>query len=158
VRSDFVVLTQNRAVRVWRATRGWTSRWPARSAGWRCAGCPSWSGSAACRHFSCPGSSHELVPGLLQTAGYARALIRAGHPELDEDEIGRRVELRMVRQSLLTRAADPPTLQVVVNEAALRWPVGYRLALYTVSRPLLSARASSGPVPGVKRYGPQICR
>jgi len=66
----------------------------------------------------------ELVPGLLQTAGYAHALIRAGHPELDDDEIGRRVDLRVARQSLLTRAVDPPTLQVVLNEAALRWPVG----------------------------------
>jgi transcriptional regulator with XRE-family HTH domain len=66
----------------------------------------------------------ELVPGLLQTADYARALIRAGHPELDEDEIGRRVELRVARQSLLTRAVNPPTLHVVLNEAVLRWPVG----------------------------------
>ena len=66
----------------------------------------------------------ELVPGLLQTADYARALIRSGHPELDEDEITRRVELRVARQSLLTRAVNPSTLHVVLNEAALRWPVG----------------------------------
>jgi transcriptional regulator with XRE-family HTH domain len=66
----------------------------------------------------------DLIPGLLQTPGYASTMIRAGHPELDEGEIGRRVELRMARQSLLTRAVDPPTLQVVLGETILKRSIG----------------------------------
>lgn len=68
----------------------------------------------------------ELVPGLLQTADYARTLIRKGHPELDDDEIDRRVQLRVARQSLLTRVVNPPTLQVVLDDAVLQRPVAAR--------------------------------
>lgn len=66
----------------------------------------------------------ELVPGLLQTPGYARTLIRAGHPEMGDEEIARRVQLRMARQSLLTRVTSAPMLNVVLNEAIVRRPVG----------------------------------
>jgi len=66
----------------------------------------------------------DLIPGLLQTADYARTMIRAGHPELDDDEITRRVDLRMARQSVLTRAVDPPTLQVVLGETILKRSIG----------------------------------
>ena len=37
----------------------------------------------------------ELVPGLLQTEGYARAVIGAGKPGTDAEEIDRRVQLRI---------------------------------------------------------------
>jgi len=66
----------------------------------------------------------ELVPGLLQTAGYAHTLIRADNPGLDDEEIARRVELRMARQSVLTRAVNPPTLQVVLGETILQRSIG----------------------------------
>jgi transcriptional regulator with XRE-family HTH domain len=66
----------------------------------------------------------ELVPGLLQTPDYAHTLIRADNPELDEEEITRRVELRMARQSVLTRAVNPPTLQVVLGETILQRSIG----------------------------------
>jgi transcriptional regulator with XRE-family HTH domain len=66
----------------------------------------------------------ELVPGLLQTEEYARAIIRAGNPDEDENEIGRRVRLRIARQALLARATEPPTLRVVLNEAVLRRTTG----------------------------------
>lgn len=66
----------------------------------------------------------ELVPGLLQTEDYARTLIRADNPSDDEEEIERRVRLRIARQSLITRATNAPELQVVVNESILRRPVG----------------------------------
>jgi hypothetical protein len=68
----------------------------------------------------------ELVPGLLQTPDYARTLIRTDNPDLDSDEIERRVQLRIARQSLLTRATEPPELNVVLNEAIIRRPVGSR--------------------------------
>jgi transcriptional regulator with XRE-family HTH domain len=66
----------------------------------------------------------ELVPGLLQTDDYARTLIRSDNPTLDEEEIERRVQLRIARQSLITRVTNPPRLEVVVNESILRRPVG----------------------------------
>jgi transcriptional regulator with XRE-family HTH domain len=66
----------------------------------------------------------ELVPGLLQTAEYARTLIRADNPGVDDDEIERRVQLRIARQSLITRVTAPPELHVVLNESILRRPVG----------------------------------
>lgn len=64
----------------------------------------------------------QLIPGLLQTADYARTIIRAEHPDAPTDEVDRRVELRMRRQ----RNENPPRLWVVLDEAALRRPVGGR--------------------------------
>lgn len=66
----------------------------------------------------------ELVPGLFQTEDYARTLIKADHPEESDEEIDRRVSLRVARQALVRRPIDPPTLQVALNESVLRRPVG----------------------------------
>jgi len=65
----------------------------------------------------------ELIHGLLQTADYARAVIRAGRPGDTAEQVDRRVELRMTRQQILDRE-DPPRLRVIVNEAAVRRVVG----------------------------------
>jgi transcriptional regulator with XRE-family HTH domain len=65
----------------------------------------------------------QFVPGLLQTGDYARAVTMLGHPDASAEEIERRVTLRMTRQRLIT-AEDPPHLWAVVDEAALRRPVG----------------------------------
>jgi hypothetical protein len=65
----------------------------------------------------------QFVPGLLQTPAYAEAVIRLGHPISSPEAIKRRVELRMTRQELLTRPGAPK-LWVVVDEAALRRPLG----------------------------------
>ncbi len=66
----------------------------------------------------------ELVPGLFQTAAYARAVLGASPTGVEPDELERRVLLRMQRQSLITRTTDPARLDVVLNEAVLRRPVG----------------------------------
>jgi transcriptional regulator with XRE-family HTH domain len=67
----------------------------------------------------------ELVPGLLQTADYARAAIRTGRPADTSKEIDRRTEVRLERQEALTRTSPPPPkLSVVLNEAVLARPVG----------------------------------
>ena len=66
----------------------------------------------------------QFVPGLLQTDDYMRAVIHDASLESSE-EVGRRVRLRMARQTLLTRE-HPPRLWAVVDEAALRRPVGGR--------------------------------
>ena len=64
----------------------------------------------------------QLVPGLLQTEDYMRAVIGA-HLDEPPEEAERRVALRMARQALLTRP-DGPRLWAVIDEAALRRPVG----------------------------------
>ena len=63
-------------------------------------------------------------PGILQTEGYARTLIEADNPDMGEEEISRRVHVRMARQPLIRRATAPVQLQVALNEAILRRPVG----------------------------------
>jgi len=65
----------------------------------------------------------QFIPGLLQTAEYARAVIRLGHHHCPEPEVERRVALRVHRQEILRRPR-PPHLWVVIDEAALRRPIG----------------------------------
>ena len=64
----------------------------------------------------------QFVPGLLQTEGYARALIRMGNAPTEEDVL-RRAEARMSRQDILTRDM-PPKVWAVMDEGALRRPIG----------------------------------
>ena len=64
-----------------------------------------------------------LVPGLLQTEDYARAVIRAMRPDAEEADIERRVVARMERQRLVTDAA-PPEYWAVLDEAVLHRLVG----------------------------------
>jgi transcriptional regulator with XRE-family HTH domain len=63
------------------------------------------------------------VPGLLQTGDYARAVLRSGHPAVSAAEVERRVELRLHRQHVLRRS-EPVRLWAVIDEAALRRPIG----------------------------------
>ncbi|MGR6319158.1 helix-turn-helix domain-containing protein [Micromonospora soli] len=65
----------------------------------------------------------QFVPGLLQTPDYARAVILLGHRGAPAAEIDRRVSLRMARQDVLRRSR-PPQLWAVLDEAALRRPIG----------------------------------
>jgi transcriptional regulator with XRE-family HTH domain len=64
-----------------------------------------------------------LVPGLLQTEAYARAVLTAIRLEDERDEIERRVTLRMERQALLT-GKDAPRYWVVLDEALLHRQIG----------------------------------
>jgi hypothetical protein len=64
----------------------------------------------------------QLVPGLLQTGDYMRAVMGGALDEAPAD-IERRVEVRLARQALLSRSG-PPRLWAVVDEAALRRPIG----------------------------------
>jgi transcriptional regulator with XRE-family HTH domain len=65
----------------------------------------------------------ELVPGLLQTEDYARAIYQAFRGDTEDGEIERRVAVRMERQVIFDRA-EPRRLHVVLNEAALLRCVG----------------------------------
>ncbi|WP_174550480.1 helix-turn-helix domain-containing protein [Nocardia shimofusensis] len=62
----------------------------------------------------------HLVPGLLQTPDYARAVLALGSDNADTD---RRVAVRRRRQDILRRT-DPPIVWAVIDEAALHRPVG----------------------------------
>ena len=67
----------------------------------------------------------QFVPGLLQTDDYIRAVVQGAHLDHTAEDVGRRVRLRMARQTVLTRE-QPPRLWAVIDEAALRRPVGGR--------------------------------
>jgi transcriptional regulator with XRE-family HTH domain len=65
----------------------------------------------------------SIVPGILQTRGYARAMHESGWQEYPPGRIDEHVDVRMRRQRLLTR--DPPLrVAVVLDEAVLHREVG----------------------------------
>lgn len=67
----------------------------------------------------------SLIPGLLQTDEYAREIISYGGPlKLSEDEIDRLVEVRMARKQYVLDRDDAPSLNAIIDEAALRRIVG----------------------------------
>lgn len=65
----------------------------------------------------------RFVPGLLQTEAYARAIVSRGLPTVTDDEIERRVAVRMRRQKILARP-NGPRLWTVIDESTLRREVG----------------------------------
>lgn len=65
----------------------------------------------------------QVVPGLLQTEGYVRAITAANFPAATPDFTERTVALRLARQQLLQRT-DPPSYWVVMDETVLRRPIG----------------------------------
>ena len=69
----------------------------------------------------------QVVPGLLQTDEYARAVIEVG-AAMDPDTAQRRLALRMARQAVLSRI-PPPRLSIVVDESVLHREVGGRPVL-----------------------------
>jgi transcriptional regulator with XRE-family HTH domain len=104
----------------------------------------------------------HCVPGLLQTEDYARALLRTGFPGADEEELDRRVALRMGRQRLL-EGPDAPVLWAVVDEQVLRRHVGTPAVMREqidrlielIARPNITLQIipfTSGPHPGM--FGP----
>ena len=81
-----------------------------------------------------------IVPALLQTADYARAVIGAVRPDLPGAEIDRRVELRLRRQALLDQDS-PPALRVLLDDTMLRRPVGGEKVMAAQRRRLLEDAA-----------------
>ncbi len=78
-----------------------------------------------------------LVPGLLQTEDYARAVIHGGLPEGFRDEMECRVEVRMGRQEIL-HGDNPLVFWGIVDEAALVRQVGGRAVMLAQLRSLLT--------------------
>lgn len=68
----------------------------------------------------------QFVPGLFQTEDYARAVTVLGHRAASPAEIDRRVSLRLQRQQILSRPGLVPKIWAVIDESALRRPLGGR--------------------------------
>ena len=64
-----------------------------------------------------------VVPGLVQTEGYARAVLRAAPHAGRSEDVDRQVALRMQRQAILDQAS-PPEAWLVISESVLRMRVG----------------------------------
>jgi hypothetical protein len=71
----------------------------------------------------------QFVPGLFQTEEYARAVTVLGHRSAPAEEIERRVGLRLQRQQILTRPDATPRVWAVLDESALRRPLGGRTVM-----------------------------
>ena len=93
-----------------------------------------------------------MIPGLLQTADYARALIRGGPQELGPDDVDRRVEVRMTRQRVLTRE-DRPQLWTILDESVVRRVVGGSAVMHAQIEYLLAAADQARTTLQVVPYG-----
>lgn len=69
-----------------------------------------------------------IMPGLLQTPDYARAVVRAAVPKWVPDVVKQRVEGRMLRQQILF-SEHPPRFEAVVDESVLHRVVGSRAVM-----------------------------
>jgi len=65
----------------------------------------------------------DLVSGLLQVEGYARAIFESGDPPLEPAAIAQRIEARTRRQALLAQD-DGPLFRCIIDEGALRRLIG----------------------------------
>lgn len=82
-----------------------------------------------------------LVPGLLQTTDYTRAVIEATNPgTVGSIDVERRVSHRMTRQHILRRP-DPPSFHVILDEGILRRTVGSRAVMRDQLRKLVDVTA-----------------
>jgi transcriptional regulator with XRE-family HTH domain len=86
----------------------------------------------------------HLVPGLLQTEEYARAVIRAGRPTESAENVDRMIALRSRRQAMLANS-DYLEMWAVLDEAVLRRPIGGT----AVMRAQLTRLLEAGELPSV---------
>ena len=83
-----------------------------------------------------------MVPGLLQTPEYARAVTRAAVGAACEEQLDALVEVRIARQDVL-RAEPPLELSAVLDEAVLRREVGGPEVMARQLRRLAEAAATA---------------
>jgi hypothetical protein len=102
---------------------GWWSKYGDILAGWFEAYLGLEAAASVIRAFEL-----QFVHGLFQTEAYARAVTLLGYQAAPAEEIERRVSLRLKRQDLLTRP-EPPQVWAVMDEGALRRPVGGRAVM-----------------------------
>ncbi|MEU3279810.1 helix-turn-helix domain-containing protein [Streptomyces antibioticus] len=82
----------------------------------------------------------HVVPGLLQTEDYARAVLSLDALLIGEEQLEERVAARMGRQERLC-ASDRPELWVILDEAVLRRPIGGNAVMRNQLARLLDAAA-----------------
>jgi hypothetical protein len=82
----------------------------------------------------------QVIPGLLQTDAYIRAITATSFPSAPPADAERRVALRLTRQDLLKRPA-PPEYRVVLEETVLRRPIGDRAVMRGQIQHLIEAGA-----------------
>ncbi|MFG3106131.1 helix-turn-helix domain-containing protein [Streptomyces tendae] len=86
-----------------------------------------------------------VVPGLLQTEEYMRALFTEGNPEMTSQQINGLVAARLGRQEVLRRNS-PPSFWWILGEAALRQAVGGATVMYAqlvTLLPLVQSRCTT---------------
>lgn len=88
----------------------------------------------------------QMIPGLLQTERYARAIIEATAMAFAPPEIDQKVAVRMARQELITRAEDPMQVVAVLDEAVVRRQVGGAVVMREQLRRLVEV----GTLPNVE--------
>jgi transcriptional regulator with XRE-family HTH domain len=101
-------------VRFWRNSRKWAGQYPAWFRDWI---------DAELYARIIRWWEPLLIPGLLQTADYARELFRAWQNTEDANKVERDVTLRLDRQTIFDRP-NPPTLVAVVDETVLWRGIG----------------------------------
>jgi len=92
-----------------------------------------------------------IMPGLLQTPEYARAVVRAAVPKWVPEVVEQRVTGRMTRQQLLF-SDDPPDFEAVVDESVLHRVVGSPAIMRAQLRHLLELSELPGVTLRVIRY------
>jgi len=106
-------------VRIYMLARRWDGGYPSWFTGWL---------EAERRATSLCSWEPLVVPGLLQTADYARAVLSA-EPGTSEDELEELVHARIARQAIFDRP-KPPALWVVIDETVLHRLIGSRKIMY----------------------------
>ncbi|WP_406474751.1 Scr1 family TA system antitoxin-like transcriptional regulator [Streptomyces sp. NBC_01615] len=104
---------------------------------------PDWSRSFmaySARAVSIRQYAAHVVPGLLQTKDYARAVLSVGLSLKDEQHLEERVSARLGRQARLIEP-DRPELWVILDEAVLRRPIGGQAVMRAQLARLLEAAA-----------------
>ncbi|NWF30698.1 helix-turn-helix transcriptional regulator [Streptomyces sp. PKU-EA00015] len=64
-----------------------------------------------------------LIPGLLQTDAYARAVVRSAHPLAPDEEVEEKVSARMARARLFEDNHRTPEYWAILPESLLRQPI-----------------------------------
>jgi Domain of unknown function (DUF5753) len=80
-----------------------------------------------------------LIPGLLQTRDYARAVLRATVPHHSPETIEQLIEGRMARQQRVLLADSPPDFQVILEISVLHRVVGDRMVMQAQLQQLIEA-------------------
>jgi transcriptional regulator with XRE-family HTH domain len=81
------------------------------------------------------------VPGLLQTADYARAIFEASLVRRTSEQLENNIAVRMIRQQRLTSLDDPLELVAIIDESVLLRPVGGRSVMAAQLDRLIEASA-----------------